>query len=164
MHSKYTWICMYADWNLLFPIIMSTQHILHHLFTSTPHHHHPHNPHITRSPLPWVLHSFTGLWSLSQSPITPPPITPTPGSSPPRTLPSHHPTPYQPPIPPHQDTIEWRVSRTFFYWRLKRLLLESELKRRILDVNTTLGNEQCNVMMRRWFVEANGPVKVSSGV
>ena len=35
MHSKYTWMCMYADCNLLFPIIMSTQHILHHLFTTT---------------------------------------------------------------------------------------------------------------------------------
>ncbi|KAK2176007.1 hypothetical protein NP493_691g01001 [Ridgeia piscesae] len=56
------------------------------------------------------------------------------------------------------DTLNWPTSRRFFYWRLRRLLLEEECKRRILRVNPELHNGQMKAMMRRWFVESQGPV------
>nr|XP_032635243.1 acetyl-CoA carboxylase 1 isoform X3 [Chelonoidis abingdonii] len=36
------------------------------------------------------------------------------------------------------DVLEWRTSRTFFYWRLRRLLLEDLVKKKIHDANPEL--------------------------
>ncbi|XP_047665601.1 acetyl-CoA carboxylase 1 isoform X6 [Tachysurus fulvidraco] len=58
------------------------------------------------------------------------------------------------------DVLEWRTSRQFFYWRLRRLLLEDTVKKKIQSANSELTDGQVQAMLRRWFVEAEGAVKV----
>ncbi|MGH0188088.1 UNVERIFIED_CONTAM: hypothetical protein FKN15_028037 [Acipenser sinensis] len=58
-----------------------------------------------------------------------------------------------------QDILEWRTSRQFFYWRLRRLLLEDTVHKKIQSANAELTNGQIQAMLRRWFVEAEGAVK-----
>lgn len=60
-----------------------------------------------------------------------------------------------------QDILDWKTSRTFFYWRLRRLLLEDVVKKKIHDANPELTDGQIQAMLRRWFVEVEGTVKVS---
>ncbi|XP_018104904.1 acetyl-CoA carboxylase isoform X2 [Xenopus laevis] len=57
------------------------------------------------------------------------------------------------------DIIEWKTSRTFFYWRLRRLLLENVAKKKIYSANPELTDGQIQAMLRRWFVEVEGTVK-----
>lgn len=59
-----------------------------------------------------------------------------------------------------QDILEWRTSRTFLYWRLRRLLLEDQVKQEILRVSGELSHVHIQSMLRRWFVEMEGAVKV----
>lgn len=61
-----------------------------------------------------------------------------------------------------QDILEWQTSRQFFYWRLRRLLLEETVKRKIQAANSELTDGQVQAMLRRWFVEAEGAVKVNT--
>lgn len=61
-----------------------------------------------------------------------------------------------------QDILEWQTSRQFFYWRLRRLLLEDTVKRKIQAANSELTDGQIQAMLRRWFVEAEGAVKVKT--
>uniref|UniRef100_A0A3Q3ABR9 acetyl-CoA carboxylase n=1 Tax=Kryptolebias marmoratus TaxID=37003 RepID=A0A3Q3ABR9_KRYMA len=57
------------------------------------------------------------------------------------------------------DILEWQTSRQFFYWRLRRLLLEDTVKKKIKEANSELTDGQIQAMLRRWFVEAEGTVK-----
>ncbi|XP_069082673.1 acetyl-CoA carboxylase 1 isoform X3 [Pleurodeles waltl] len=57
------------------------------------------------------------------------------------------------------DILEWKTSRTFFYWRLRRLLLEDVVKKKIHGANPELTDGQIQAMLRRWFVEVEGTVK-----
>ncbi|XP_005869738.1 PREDICTED: acetyl-CoA carboxylase 2 isoform X2 [Myotis brandtii] len=57
------------------------------------------------------------------------------------------------------DILEWRTSRTFLYWRLRRLLLEDQVKQEILQVSSELSHVHIQSMLRRWFVETEGAVK-----
>uniref|UniRef100_A0A671PM36 acetyl-CoA carboxylase n=1 Tax=Sinocyclocheilus anshuiensis TaxID=1608454 RepID=A0A671PM36_9TELE len=57
------------------------------------------------------------------------------------------------------DVLEWQTSRLFFYWRLRRLLLEDTVQRKIQCANSELTDGQVQAMLRRWFVEAEGAVK-----
>uniref|UniRef100_A0A8D0FZT9 acetyl-CoA carboxylase n=1 Tax=Sphenodon punctatus TaxID=8508 RepID=A0A8D0FZT9_SPHPU len=57
------------------------------------------------------------------------------------------------------DILEWKTSRTFFYWRLRRLMLEDLVKKKIHDANPELTDGQIQAMLRRWFVEVEGTVK-----
>ncbi|XP_031193342.1 acetyl-CoA carboxylase 2 isoform X3 [Mastomys coucha] len=57
------------------------------------------------------------------------------------------------------DVLEWKTARTFFYWRLRRLLLEAEVKEEILRASPELSHEHTQSMLRRWFVETEGAVK-----
>lgn len=59
-----------------------------------------------------------------------------------------------------QDILEWKNVRTFFYWRLRRLLLEQVVKCEILQANKDLSDGHVQSMLRRWFVETEGTVKV----
>lgn len=56
--------------------------------------------------------------------------------------------------------MDWKTSRTFFYWRLRRLLLEDLVKKKIHNANPELTDGQVQAMLRRWFVEVEGTVKV----
>ncbi|CAL8262915.1 unnamed protein product [Boreogadus saida] len=57
------------------------------------------------------------------------------------------------------DILEWRNVRSFFYWRLRRLLLEQVVKRSIQQANPDLSDGHLQSMLRRWFVETEGTVK-----
>ncbi|XP_060699469.1 acetyl-CoA carboxylase 2 isoform X2 [Hemiscyllium ocellatum] len=57
------------------------------------------------------------------------------------------------------DILEWKTVRTFFYWRLRRLLLEEMVKQEIIKVNPELSDGHIQSMLRRWFVETEGTVK-----
>uniref|UniRef100_A0A665XCX2 acetyl-CoA carboxylase n=1 Tax=Echeneis naucrates TaxID=173247 RepID=A0A665XCX2_ECHNA len=57
------------------------------------------------------------------------------------------------------DILDWKKVRTFFYWRLRRLLLEQVVKCEILQANKELSDGHMQSMLRRWFVETEGTVK-----
>ena len=54
------------------------------------------------------------------------------------------------------DIVPWKKSRTFFYWRLRRRLLEKEAVAQITQVQHQLTQPQSEAMLRRWFVEDRG--------
>lgn len=56
--------------------------------------------------------------------------------------------------------MDWKNVRSFFYWRLRRLLLEQVVKCEILRANKDLSDGHMQSMLRRWFVETEGTVKV----
>ncbi|XP_069475531.1 acetyl-CoA carboxylase 2 [Ambystoma mexicanum] len=57
------------------------------------------------------------------------------------------------------DIIDWKNARMFFYWRLRRLLLEEVVKSEILNANSELSDIHIQSMLRRWFMETEGAVK-----
>ncbi|KAM7391893.1 hypothetical protein PAMP_022541 [Pampus punctatissimus] len=57
------------------------------------------------------------------------------------------------------DILDWKNVRTFFYWRLRRLLLEQVVKCEILQANKDLSDGHMQSMLRRWFVETEGTVQ-----
>lgn len=56
------------------------------------------------------------------------------------------------------DILKWHSSREFFYWHLKRRLLERQLKRKMKPVTHNVGEGELNSMLHRWFVEDRGTV------
>merc|ERR1719228_2783031 len=56
-----------------------------------------------------------------------------------------------------RDVVEWKSARRFFYWRLRRKLLETQLCRQIVDAagEGKLGYHQRAAMIKRWFAEDN---------
>ncbi|XP_051952491.1 acetyl-CoA carboxylase-like isoform X1 [Xyrauchen texanus] len=56
------------------------------------------------------------------------------------------------------DILDWKNARSFFYWRLRRLLLEEVVKKEIVQANKDLSNGHIQSMLRRWFVETEGTV------
>lgn len=59
-----------------------------------------------------------------------------------------------------QDILDWKNARSFFYWRLRRLLLEEKVKSEIVQTNGDLSDGHIKSMLRRWFIETEGTVKV----
>ncbi|KAI4536359.1 hypothetical protein MG293_013751 [Ovis ammon polii] len=57
------------------------------------------------------------------------------------------------------DILEWKTARSFLYWRLRRLLLESQVKQEVLRACPELSHMHVQSMLRRWFVETEGAVK-----
>ncbi|KAL6466122.1 hypothetical protein MHYP_G00262550 [Metynnis hypsauchen] len=57
------------------------------------------------------------------------------------------------------DVLDWKNARLFFYWRLRRLLLEEVAKGEIVQANKDLSNGHIQSMLRRWFIETEGTVK-----
>ncbi|KAM5238299.1 acetyl-CoA carboxylase 2 isoform 2-T2 [Ctenodactylus gundi] len=57
------------------------------------------------------------------------------------------------------DVLEWKTARTFLYWRLRRRLLEDQVKQEVLRASGELSHEHMQSMLRRWFVETEGAVK-----
>ncbi len=60
-----------------------------------------------------------------------------------------------------QDVLEWKTSRKFFYWRLRRRLCEQQTLKVIMDADLTLSRGEAMELLRRWFVESKGTVNVS---
>lgn len=57
------------------------------------------------------------------------------------------------------DVLEWKTARAFLYWRLRRLLLEDQVRQEILRACGELSHVHIQSMLRRWFVETEGAVK-----
>ncbi|XP_053938279.1 acetyl-CoA carboxylase 2 isoform X2 [Cuculus canorus] len=57
------------------------------------------------------------------------------------------------------DILEWKNARSFFYWRLRRLLLEEMVKAEVLKANSELSHMHIQSMLRRWFMETEGAAK-----
>ena len=55
-----------------------------------------------------------------------------------------------------QEVVPWKKARQFFYWRLRRRLLEMEAVERIMSVQKDSNHKQAEVMLRRWFIEDKG--------
>ncbi|XP_031330897.1 acetyl-CoA carboxylase isoform X2 [Photinus pyralis] len=55
-----------------------------------------------------------------------------------------------------QDIVPWRKARRILYWRLRRLLLQDEVVRALLNVQPDVSVGQAESMLRRWFVEDKG--------
>jgi hypothetical protein len=54
-----------------------------------------------------------------------------------------------------REVVEWSESRTFFYWRLRRRLLESQIVAK-MEASTHLKYHECLEMLRHWFIEDQG--------
>ena len=59
-----------------------------------------------------------------------------------------------------QDVLEWEKSREFFYWHLRRRLLENEVKNKIRQFTDSHSEGQLKSMISRWFVEDQGAINV----
>ncbi|XP_028335696.1 acetyl-CoA carboxylase 2 isoform X2 [Physeter macrocephalus] len=57
------------------------------------------------------------------------------------------------------DILDWKTARTFLYWRLRRLLLEDQVKQEVLQACSKLSHVHVQSMLRRWFMEMEGAVK-----
>lgn len=95
-------------------------------------------------------------------------LHPAQGTAPGSVLPHHPPHPLPPfrrlrPGACPQDILEWKTARSFLYWRLRRLLLEDQVKQEILQISSELSHVHIQSMLRRWFVETEGAVKVGLG-
>jgi hypothetical protein len=55
--------------------------------------------------------------------------------------------------------LEWEKSREFFYWHLRRRLLENEVKDKIRQFSDK-SEGQLKSMISRWFVEDQGAINV----
>jgi len=56
-----------------------------------------------------------------------------------------------------RDVVEWKGARKFFYWRMRRKLLETQLSKQIVVAagEGKLGHSQRAAMLKRWFTEDN---------
>lgn len=58
------------------------------------------------------------------------------------------------------EVVVWKRARTTLYWRLRRLLLQHEAIKRLLEVQPHLVGGQAEAMLRRWFIEDKGAAEV----
>lgn len=52
--------------------------------------------------------------------------------------------------------VSWPESRRTFYWRLKRLILQNQLRKQLLNAQPNVNEGQVISMLRRWFAEDKG--------
>nr|XP_024218668.1 acetyl-CoA carboxylase 1 [Halyomorpha halys] len=54
------------------------------------------------------------------------------------------------------EIVPWRKSRSILYTRLRRLLLQDRIKRKMTEMVPSLDDGQAEAMIRRWFIEEKG--------
>ena len=54
------------------------------------------------------------------------------------------------------EIVAWRESRNWFYWRLRRVILEDLLVKEILAAQSNILFEEAKSMLNRWFLEERG--------
>lgn len=59
------------------------------------------------------------------------------------------------------EIVPWRESRSWLYWRLRRLILENQLVKEIMRAQSNLLVEEGRAMLYRWFLEEKGATEVS---
>jgi acetyl-CoA carboxylase / biotin carboxylase 1 len=55
--------------------------------------------------------------------------------------------------------VEWKSSRGYFYWRLRRKLAEFQLRREILKHETTLSPAMASQLLQKWFMTSQPNAK-----
>lgn len=58
-----------------------------------------------------------------------------------------------------RDILDWRTAREFFYWKVKRRILEFDVEKQVKVANKNVNHGQLLSMLRRWFIESKGPVQ-----
>ncbi len=59
--------------------------------------------------------------------------------------------------------IEWRTSRKFFYWRLRRLLVEDHIVKSVIkNSKFDIHFKQAKQLLKTWFEEANLAKSINS--
>lgn len=51
--------------------------------------------------------------------------------------------------------LDWRTSREYFYWRLKRRLGEDQIIKTILHIEPSINHESAMNYLQQWFNEDN---------
>ncbi|KAI9306564.1 acetyl-CoA carboxylase [Cunninghamella echinulata] len=51
--------------------------------------------------------------------------------------------------------LEWKHARQYFYWRVRRRLLEEYTYRKMVDANSRLARQEMQQVLRQWFNEDN---------
>lgn len=59
------------------------------------------------------------------------------------------------------EIVPWRESRSWLYWRLRRLILENQSVKEIMRAQSNLLVEEGRAMLYRWFLEEKGATEVS---
>lgn len=60
--------------------------------------------------------------------------------------------------------MDWRTSREYFYWRLKRRLGENQIIKSILNIEPSFDYESATNYLQQWFNEDNNnDVRFSHG-
>lgn len=57
------------------------------------------------------------------------------------------------------DILNWKESRQFFYWRLRRILMTRDAKKKIRKANPDISSGQLCSMLERLFLEGHGNTK-----
>lgn len=57
------------------------------------------------------------------------------------------------------EIIPWRTSRSWLHWRLRRLLLEHQIVKKIIATHDVPNIDQAKETLCRWFVEDKGPTE-----
>lgn len=57
------------------------------------------------------------------------------------------------------EVLKWKESRQFFYWRLRRILMTRDAKKKIRKANPDISSPQLCSMLERLFLEAHGNTK-----
>ncbi|XP_014228649.1 acetyl-CoA carboxylase isoform X4 [Trichogramma pretiosum] len=57
------------------------------------------------------------------------------------------------------EIVPWNRARPFFFWRLRRRILENQIRREVLKTQPDLSLRQLEATLRRWFVEDKGPTE-----
>ncbi|XP_029189065.2 LOW QUALITY PROTEIN: acetyl-CoA carboxylase-like [Acropora millepora] len=57
------------------------------------------------------------------------------------------------------DILKWKESRRFFYWRLRRILMTRDAKKKIRKANPDISGGQLCSMLERLFLEGHGNTK-----
>lgn len=60
--------------------------------------------------------------------------------------------------------VPWTRSRHYFYWRLRRLLVEEDLKQELESMDPKMNHDSLSAIIEQWFIEDQGHVKVGCGV
>ena len=64
-----------------------------------------------------------------------------------------------------RKVVEWKQARSFFYWRLRRRIAETRVKRRCLKADTGLSDARIKALLRKWAADyrvENGQLENSS--
>ena len=54
-----------------------------------------------------------------------------------------------------KEILDWRTSREYFYWRLKRRLGENDVIKTILKMEPSISYELASNYIQQWFIEDN---------